>query len=121
MALQSFVQWMSQICDSSINAVKTFLAPYLSVATGELAGSASAVQMPNVACRLVNFKAVLSNAGNVYIGATGVTKVDGTTDTTTGWQLGPGDETGFIPCANVNLFYRISDNAGDDLTYIVLS
>ena len=121
MALQSFVQWMSQIWDSSINAVKTFLAPYSALATGELAGSVTAVQMPNVACRLVNFKAVLSNAGNVYIGGSGVTKVDGTTDTTSGWQLGPGDETGPLPYANVNVFYRICDNAGDDLTYIACS
>lgn len=86
--------------------------------TGELAGSATAVQMPNVPCSMVNFKAVLDNAGNVCVGGAGVTLPDGTTDTTTGFQLGPGDETGFLPADNLNRFYRICDNAGDDLTYM---
>lgn len=94
--------------------IKKYTVP----ATGELAGSITAAQMPNVACNMVNFKAVLSNAGNVYVGISGVTRVDGTTDTTTGFELGPGDETGFIPVDNLNRFYRICNNAGDDLTYI---
>lgn len=89
--------------------------------TGELAGSASAVQMPDIDCRFVNFKAVRSNAGNVYVGISdSQTAVDGSTDTTTGWELGPGEETGFLPALNLNEFYRICDNAGDDLTYIFL-
>lgn len=88
------------------------------IATGELAGSATAVQMPNVHCTAVMFKAVASNAGNVYIGVSTVTKVDGTTDTTTGFELGPGESTPWIPVTNLNLLYRICDNAGDDLTYL---
>lgn len=94
---------------------------YGTVATGELAGSASAVQMPTVTCRLVRFKAHADNAGKVYIGGASVTKVDGTTDTTTGLQLSAGDDTGWLPVSNVNVFYRITDNAGDDLTYIALA
>jgi hypothetical protein len=94
---------------------------YTSVATGEIAGNASATQLPTIACRMVRFKAVGSNAGNVYLGASGVTKVDGTTDTTTGFELAPGDDTGWIPIDNLNRLYRICDNAGDDLTYWVLS
>lgn len=90
------------------------------VKTGELAGSATALQMPSITCRMVKFKAVIGNAGNVYIGASGVTKVDGTTDTTTGWELDAGEETDWIPVDNLNRFYRICDNAGDDLVYIAL-
>lgn len=90
------------------------------VATGELAGSATALQMPDVECHAVMFKAVSSNAGNVYIGAAGVTAVDGTTDVTTGWELAAGEETGWIPVDNLNRLYRICDNAGDDLVYIAL-
>jgi len=89
--------------------------------TGELAGSATAVQMPDIPARMVNFKARIDNAGRVYIGKVGVTVPDGTTDTTTGFELNPGDETGWIPCGNLNEFYRICDNAGDDLTYIYLT
>jgi uridylate kinase len=88
------------------------------VKNGELAGSATAVQMPDVQCHYVRFKARDDNAGNVYIGGAGVTKPDGTTDTTTGFQLDAGDDTGWIPCDNVNRFYRICDNVGDDLVYL---
>jgi len=88
--------------------------------TGELQGSATALQMPNVPCAMVRFKAESSNAGGVYIGISGVTVADGTTDTTTGFALEAGDETGWIPAANLNLFYRICDNAGDDLTYLAM-
>jgi hypothetical protein len=91
------------------------------IACGELAGSATAVQMPSVACRLVKFKAVIGNAGNVYIGGAGVTKPNGTTDTTTGLELDAGEETGWMPTDNLNRFYRICDNAGDDLTYLALA
>ena len=89
--------------------------------TGEIAGNASATQMPGKKCMLVNFKAQSDNACKVYIGVTsGVTTAGGTEDTTTGWQLGSGEETGFIPCNNINNFYRICDNAGDDLIYIAI-
>ena len=94
---------------------------YTAMAGGELAGTSVAAQMPTINCSAVNFKAVLSNAGNVYIGVSGVTSVDGTTDTTTGLELGPGDETGFIPTDNLNRFYRITTNDGDDLTYFLLN
>ena len=94
---------------------------YTTVAVGELAGNVSATQMPNVACKLVKFKAEYDNAGRVYLGGSGVTKADGSTDTTTGLQLSAGEETGWIPVGNLNLFYRICDNAGDDLTYLALA
>ena len=94
--------------------------PTRTVKSGELQGSVSALQGPNVECYLVNFKAVSSNAGKVYIGGSGVTIVDGTTDTTSGWELGAGESTGWIPCGNLNQFYRICDNTGDDLTYLAI-
>lgn len=93
---------------------------YRVIATGEIAGSATASQLPDVDCDLVNLKAAVSNAGNVYLGGSGVTVPDGTTDVTTGFELDAGQETGWIPLANLNLLYRICDNAGDDLTYIAL-
>lgn len=86
--------------------------------SGELAGSTTAVQMPNRECSMVKFKAQNDNAGNVYIGVSGVTLPDGTTDTTTGFMLDAGQESGWLPCDNLNDFFRICDNAGDDLTYL---
>lgn len=90
------------------------------IVSGELAGSTSAAQLPDISCQYVNLKAAGDNAGNVYIGAAGVTAPDGTTDTTTGLELAPGDETGWLPVPNLSVLYRICDNAGDDLTYIAL-
>ena len=90
------------------------------IASGELAGATSATQMPDVPCNMVRFKAVADNAGNVHIGGSGVTKVDGSTDTTSGIQLAASEDTGWIPVDNVNRFFRICDNTGDDLTYLAL-
>jgi len=107
---------------SSASFIATNVFPALTtVASGELAGNTGATQMPTVSCKLVKFKAEIDNAGNVYIGGSGVTKADGSTDTTTGFQLAAGEETPWMPVTNLNLFYRICDNAGDDLTYIALA
>lgn len=100
-----------------VPSTDTFSVP----ATGELAGATSATQMPNIVCKMVKFKAHADNAGKVYIGGSGVTKVDGTTDTTSGFQLSAGEETGWLLVENLNIFYRICDNTGDDLTYLSLS
>ena len=91
-----------------------------SIKTGEIAGSATAAVMPTVSCAMVMFKAVIGNTGNVYIGIAGVTKVDGTTDTTTGWELDAGESTPWIPVDNLNRLYRICDGAGDDLVYMAV-
>lgn len=93
---------------------------YTGVHTGELAGATSATALPDVPCKLARFKARSDNAGSVYLGGAGVTVPDGTTDTTTGIELDAGDDTGWLPIDNLNRLYRISDNAGDDLTYMVL-
>ena len=89
--------------------------------TGEIAGNVAATKMPSKAGKLVNFKAQSGNVGKVYIGITsGVTAAAGTEDATTGWELAAGEETGFLPCGNMSDFYRICDNAGDDLVYVVI-
>jgi len=93
---------------------------FVTVKNGELQGSATALQMPDIDCRMVKFKAQKDNAGYVYIGRTGVTVIDGVTDTTTGYELDAGDDTGWILTDNLNRFYRICDNAGDDLTYVAM-
>ena len=94
---------------------------YNVVKSGELAGSATASQLPDIPCRVVMFAAVASNAGKVYLGGAGVTVPEGTTDVTSGIELQAGDMTPFIPIPNLNLLYRICDNAGDDLTYLALA
>jgi hypothetical protein len=87
---------------------------------GEIAGNTAATVMPTVACDWVMFKAQADNAGNAYIGFSDVTKAAGTEDVTSGYQLDAGERTPWLPCANLNSFYRITDNAGDDLSYIAM-
>ena len=94
--------------------------PYSTVATGEVAGSVTEAVFPTLACKFARIKALTSNAGNVYLGIDNVTKPDGTTDTTTGFELCPGEDTGWLPIDNLNRLYRICDNAGDDVTYMVV-
>jgi hypothetical protein len=89
------------------------------ISTGELAGSATAVQCPDVPCRGVYLKAVASNAGNVYIGTSTVTVINGTTDVTSGFEL-KASEILYLPINNLNILWRICDNAGDDLTYVAM-
>lgn len=103
------------------NPLEVQNAIYKTVLTGELAGATSATQLPNVPCSLVMLKARGANAGNVYIGSVGVTKPDGSTDTTTGFELQPGDSTPWMPIDNLNRLYRTCDNAGDGLTYMALT
>lgn len=89
--------------------------------TGELIGVVAATQLPNIPCKMVAFKTPAGNSGGVYLGFTsGVTVSDGATDTTTGWVLEQGEETGWIPIGNLNKLYRICDGTGDTLIYMAL-
>lgn len=91
------------------------------VGTGEIAGNTSVVVMGNVPCKMVKFKAAADNTGKVYIGiVSALTIPDGTGDISSGYPLGPGEDTGFIPCDNLSEFYRRCDNATDDLIYMAL-
>ncbi len=99
----------------------TKLWTYTNIRTGEIQGRVTPGNFPSIPGELIKIKAMPDNAGNVYIGwNNSVTKADGTTDTTTGYVLNAGDETPYLPIANLNLLYYICDNAGDDMTYIVL-
>jgi len=91
------------------------------LACGEVAGSASATQLPDIKTKLCYIKALPSNAGNVYIGtSSSVTAAAGTTDTTSGYALSAGQEMQYFG-PNLNLLYYICDNAGDDLNYFIHS
>ena len=94
---------------------------YGKIQSGERQGSASAAQLPDIPCRAVAICALSSNAGSVWLGGASVTVADGTTDTTSGLELQAGDMTQFIPVDNLNVFYIICDNAGDDITYLILA
>ena len=90
------------------------------ILSGEVQGGTTAAQLPNIPCAMVNIKAPSSNATNVYIGASGVTKPNGQTDATTGFELDAGQETGWLPVENLNKFWMITDVNGDDIVYLAL-
>lgn len=95
---------------------------YATVTTGEFAPGVSAAQFPTITAKLVRIKARAANTGAVYVGDdASVTVADGTTDTTAGLQLAAGDDTGWIPVANLNKFYGIGAGASDSVTYMVLA
>jgi hypothetical protein len=94
--------------------------PYATQASGEIAGSVAAKQCPNVPCKYVRFKAKAANAGNVYLGTSAnVTGLTGADNQTAGFQIPPGDGTGWIAAVNVNRFWILCDNAADGLTFSV--
>lgn len=90
------------------------------VVTGELAGVASATQLPDVPCRKVRFRANSANTGKVCIGVSGVTLQAGTTTTTAGFSLSASGDSDWIPVSNLNQLYRICTGTGDACTYIAV-
>jgi len=93
---------------------------------GEIIGSTDAAQLPNVQYRWGYIKAESGNSGSVYLGGSSDVAIAGSTDTNTtgGIELDAGDVLilDFLPLDdhhNLNELWYISDNAGDDLTYIV--
>ena len=92
------------------------------IAHGERAGSETAVQLATAAAKYVRLKARVSNTGSIWIGnSNAVTKGAGTTTTTCGFQLAAGEDTGWLPATNLNLFWIICDNATDHVTYMVIA
>ncbi len=94
-------------------------------ASGEVSGSATAKQLPAIAGNYAYIRAANDNAGFVYLGFTsGVTVKDGTTDVTTGIEIGAGEFFGpiYFPKGNLSLdsCWIICDNAGDDIMYAVM-
>ena len=90
------------------------------IETGELVGVTSATQLPNQVCKYVKFKAKADNTGTVYIGAGDITVADESTDTTSGFPLAAGEETGWIPCENLNQFFRLATAVGDACSYMAI-
>ena len=90
------------------------------VAHGEIAGSATAKQLPSIAVPgTVLLKALQGNSGNVYLGlSNAVTVPAGSQDVTSGYALDDGDEIE-LSVENLNELWIIGDNAGDDLSYMI--
>lgn len=87
------------------------------IKSGEVEGSATAVQMANLECGMVQLKADAANGDIIYFGGAGVTVQDGTADTTTGYPLSAG-ETLTLFVRNLNEIYYICASADDDFFYI---
>lgn len=94
------------------------------VLTGEIRGIGwKAVQLPDIACVMVNIKAKASNADNVYLGNVNVTRANlagDATNETTGFELDAGQETGWIPLSNLKNLYLQALVDDDNVIYMAL-
>ena len=93
---------------------------FKNIKTGEIAGSVTGRQFSAVPCAMAIIKAKVDNVGNVYIGPSGVTKVGDSTNTTAGFELDAGQDTGWFAIDNLDGFNIICDNSNDGVTYMVL-
>jgi hypothetical protein len=95
--------------------------PYTAPLSGAVMCGTVATQLPNVACKLVRFKARTANSGTVFMGTSGVTAAGTVTDTTSGLPLVAGDDTGWIPIDNLSRFFIISGGSPNVITYLALN
>lgn len=91
------------------------------IAHGMMAGNTGATAFTSAkGAKFARFKAKGDNAGNVYVGRSGVTKAAASTDATSGWELDAGQECEVaVPGGDLANLYYICDNAGDDVMYQV--
>ena len=89
------------------------------IASGEVQGGTTAVQMPDIPCAFIKIKALSTNATNVYIGSSAdMTLPNGVTDETTGYELDAGDALDWIPISNLNKLWMRTDANADGVSYI---
>lgn len=93
---------------------------------GEIIGSTDAAQLPSVPYRWGYIRAQSGNAGSVFLGSSSDVIKSGSTDTNTtcGIELSANQilVLDYLPTdghPNLNELWRITTNAGDDLTYIL--
>lgn len=101
---------------------RTRMFPYTTVRTGELVAGLAVLRCPAIACDLVKFKAHPGNSGYIHLGWNiGVTITDGTADTTTGFILAAGDDSGWIPITDMSLLFYIGSAAAQKFTYLAIA
>lgn len=81
--------------------------------TRQVAVQTGRLQLPDLPCEMIWFKAASSNAGTVYIGGDDVSSV-------TGVGLVAGDVWGPVPITNTNLYWYIGTVANDRLQYQIV-
>ena len=94
--------------------------PDMGFETGEVSGSITPKQLPEIKCEAVKIKAVGNNPTNVYVGQAGVHTVKAADREDVGWELDAGEETPWYFIHNLNQLYIVSDATGDDIVYTLL-
>lgn len=85
---------------------------------GEILGNVLSQILPSISCRIVKFKALRSNAKPIYIGPSNLSVPNGTTNTTAGWPLYPGEETDWYFVDSLSRFEMIGENNTDSVVYV---
>jgi len=82
---------------------------FMKCGAGQIAGSTSAKQGPNIPCEAVRLAPHPDNSGNAYAGGSNISTIEGYPITS---------DTGWIPITNLNLLYFIMDNDTDHVQYM---
>ncbi len=93
----------------------TAQAPFDELLSGVQTVGTSVARLSTLPFTMVRLKALSTNAASIFIGlqGSGVTVANG-------FELEPGDDTGWIPVDNLNLFEAISASAAQSLRYMAV-
>lgn len=106
---------------STLGALLVSHKPLTYIDTGELGGVVVATPLPNVVCKYAKVMAVIGNSGFVYIGPANVGPAAAASNPNTGFQLGSGDNTGWLPIDNLNRLFYVCTGAGDEAIWMILA
>ncbi len=93
------------------------IAPFDAFQNGVLAVGTSIVKLPNIQATMIRIKALSTNADSIYIADKGNSAV---LSAANGYELEPGDDTGWMPLANLDRVELISGTAAQSIRYICL-
>ena len=93
------------------------IAPFDEFQNGVFAVGTAVVKLPNIKATMIRIKALSTNADSIYI----ADKSNSATLTTAnGYELEPGDDTGWMPIANLDRIELISGTAAQSIRYICI-
>ena len=93
------------------------VAAFDSFQNGVIAVGTSVVKSPNIKTIMVRIKALSTNADSIYIGDKDNSAV---LSAANGYELEPGDDTGWMPLVNLDRIELISGTAAQSIRYICL-
>ncbi len=95
----------------------TAQAPFDEVLTGVETVGTSVTRLTSRPFTMVRFKAASANAASIFVAAA---TESATLTVANGFEIEPGDDTGWIPIDNLNLLEAISASSNQKLQYMAV-